>query len=398
MKINQYFLEANSYLKQSKNSERMTAKMHDTIIIGAGISGLACANHLQKHDKDFLIISKDIGGRILTSEDGTANYGAFFVCSDYENVLPFVTIQSRIRLSDFCFHENGDVYTLYEPQLLVYLHQFMKAKKLLYRFREALRTFRKNAETVSQKKAIESDSFLHRLYMKDAVDLVKENSLGRGTDKYLSKALYSTTFSPVHEMNAFSFLQFLLPLITPIFTFHFEKNRMISSFQDKIVIDSAEDVSYKNGQYKVKTNKDTFFAKNLVLATELSWSKRFADVKEMNKPVSTHMLHIRGTPKKIISRKRYQLFCHPSMVQSIADLHDGTYLFYYKDKRPSLENYFSNPKVIAHHFWDPAGRINGHELIESDRGNNLYLIGDYNVAGLEETYVTGLYAANQIIK
>jgi len=50
-----------------------------------------------------------------------------------------------------------------------------------------------------------------------------------------------------------------------------------------------------------------------------------------------------------------------------------------------------------HHYWDPVGTINGHTLIESNRGNNLYLIGDYNVAGLEESYTTGIYAANQII-
>ncbi len=62
----------------------------------------------------------------------------------------------------------------------------------------------------------------------------------------------------------------------------------------------------------------------------------------------------------------------------------------------SLE-YFENPKIIDHHYWDPAGTINGHTLIESNRGNNMYLIGDFNVCGLEESYITGIYAANQII-
>jgi len=28
----------------------------------------------------------------------------------------------------------------------------------------------------------------------------------------------------------------------------------------------------------------------------------------------------------------------------------------------------------------------------------MFLIGDYNIAGLEESYITGLFAANQIIK
>ncbi len=54
--------------------------------------------------------------------------------------------------------------------------------------------------------------------------------------------------------------------------------------------------------------------------------------------------------------------------------------------------------ILAHHFWNPAGTINGHNLIESNRRNNMFLIGDYNVAGLEESYISGIYAANQIIQ
>ena len=376
---------------------RMTDKGFDTVIVGAGISGLACARRLQEHGKDFLLISKDIGGRILTSEDGSANYGAFFVCSDYDNVLPFVTLKSRIKLSDFCFHDGDEVYSLYQPQLIRFLYQFMKIKKILYRFRKNFRIFRKKSETLSQKEAIESDQFLYDLYMKDAVDFVEENSLEPGTGRYLSKALYSTTFSPVDEMNAFSFLQFLLPLITPIFNFVFEKDRMISSFEDRVVICSAEDIGFKNGFYKIKTDKDVVSAKNLVLATEIGWSKRYADVRETNKPVSTNMLHVRGKPKDVIGWKRYQLFCHPSNVQAVADLEDGTYLFYYKREKPCLEDFFIAPEVIASRFWDPAGRINGHVLVESRRGNNMFLVGDYNVVGLEEAFITGVYAANQII-
>ena len=67
----------------------MNTKTVETIIVGAGISGLSCARQLQAQNEDFLLISKNIGGRILTSEDGTVNYGAFFVCSDYYNVLKY---------------------------------------------------------------------------------------------------------------------------------------------------------------------------------------------------------------------------------------------------------------------------------------------------------------------
>jgi glycine/D-amino acid oxidase-like deaminating enzyme len=374
----------------------MTAKTVDTLIIGAGVSGLSCAKLLNDYNNDFLLISQDIGGRIFTSKDGTVNYGAFFVCEDYDHVLQHVTLKSRIKFNDFCFHENNSMYGFFHPKIWCYMGQFMKAFKILYKFRKSFRRFRKNSEIMSQKSAIENDPFLYQLYMQNAADFVNSHHLEPGTKAYYSKALYSTTFSRVHEMNALSFLQYLLPLITPIYTFTFEKETMTEQFQKKIVKGTVTDIKYKNKRYKIKNNKLVFSAKNIVLATQIDWSHRFANVTITNKPVCTKMVHITGVPKTIIQRKKYHFFSYPSNVQAIADLTDGSYLFYYRQNPPPLKHFFHNPQIIAQKSWDPAGTINGHILIDSDRGNNMYLIGDYNVVGLEESYITGIYCANRI--
>jgi hypothetical protein len=376
----------------------MDKKKANTIIIGAGISGLACAIYLQKAARDFLILSQNIGGRILPSDDNKVNYGAFFICSDYKHVLRYVKIKERIKLSEFCFHQNDKTYILYEPKLIRYLYQFMKVKKLLYKFKKHLHTFRKNTEISSQKKVIENDSFLYDLYEENAFNFVHKQKLQKGTEAYLSKALYSTTFSTLKEMNAFSFLQYLLPLITPIYTFTFEKEKIIHPFKDRIVREDVHNIIYKNGVYKINTNENFFYADNIVLATEINWSKKFAGIKKTNKPISTHMLHIKGIPKPSIKKKSYHLFTPPSNVQAIANLKNGTYLVYYKNYKPDVTLFFKEPTIIAHKYWNPAGTINGHTLIESIRENNMYLIGDFNVCGLEESFITGLYAANQILK
>ena len=106
----------------------------------------------------------------------------------------------------------------------------------------------------AKKKLIENDPFLYNLYMQNARDFVKEKKIERGTKKYLSQALYSTTFSEINEMNAFSYLQFLLPLITPIYTFKFEKEKMIKPFKEKIIYGLVKNIIYKDKLYKIKFN------------------------------------------------------------------------------------------------------------------------------------------------
>jgi hypothetical protein len=363
----------------------MSENSYETIIIGAGIAGLACARHLNSYGKNFLIISKDVGGRILASEDGSANYGAFFVCSDYDNVLKFSSVKSRIRLRDFCFHENDYLYSLFELKLAKYLGQFLKINKVLFKFRKQFRNLRKTFISCSQKIAIENDAFLYKLYMQNATDFVKEHKIKSGTDVYLSKALYSTTFSAITEMNAFSFLQFLLPLITPIYTFKFEKEKLIAPFKEKIKIGNVTNLKFANNRYKIESEGKFFYSKNIVLATNISWSKSFACVKKVNKEVNTNMLHVKGKLKNNYKAKKYHLFAPLGNVQAIADLEDGTCLFYYKNDSSSVKEYFDNPEIITSKTWNPAGTINGHNLIECKRGNNMFLIGDY-------------YCANQIAK
>ena len=92
---------------------------------------------------------------------------------------------------------------------------------------------------------------MYKLDEQKIIDYIKENDIQSVTDKYLSKGLYSTTFSNINEMNAFSFLQFLLPLITPIYTFSFEKEKMIEPFQNKIIQNCVNDIKYKNSIYKI---------------------------------------------------------------------------------------------------------------------------------------------------
>ena len=54
-------------------------KKYNTIIIGGGISGLACGRILADKKEDFLLLTKELGGRMRTSKSHLVDYGASYM-------------------------------------------------------------------------------------------------------------------------------------------------------------------------------------------------------------------------------------------------------------------------------------------------------------------------------
>jgi phytoene dehydrogenase-like protein len=78
----------------------------ETIIIGGGISGLACARRLHEAGREFLLITDRLGGRMFADELPMRNFGAAYVTRDYRHVLPFVGVGPRLRRRDAYFRDG----------------------------------------------------------------------------------------------------------------------------------------------------------------------------------------------------------------------------------------------------------------------------------------------------
>lgn len=368
--------------------------MYNTIIIGGGISGLSCAKELSKKSKDFLLITEDIGGRILESKD-EVQYGAYYIMNNYNHVKTYVSLKKIINPFSLRFNSQKAHYSILNLRLLINSYQLIKYIILLKEFKNHYEKFKINCLNYSQKEALHKDKFLLDLYNKNAEDYIKEHKLKSLKKDYISQLIYGTTFTTVDKLNEFSLLQFTLPIITPFYEFHFEKEKLISNFKRNIKVDTVKEVKIIKDGYQVKTTEDIYLTKNLVVATPLNISKKLLNLKAIKKPVNTNMFLVKGKCKL---DGQINLFSSNSDILVIAKQSPELYLFYSKSLSPDFEKYFENYQIVDKKEWKPAFNLEGNTLIECKQGDNLFLIGDYNICGLEDSFITGIYAAREIIK
>lgn len=375
----------------------MKNKVHETIIIGAGISGLACARKLHENGKEFLVISEDIGGRILTSGDEKVNYGCYFIMDDYYHTKHLIKKSRIVHRSKTRFHKGSRNYGLYDKRLLIYLPQWIRLLLLIYKFRKHYAAFKKRCETVSQAQAIKSNPFLYRLYHQTAKEFIQEYRIEKVAEDYLSLISYAFTISPIHETRALTLLHIATIAVVPSYEFTYSQKEMIKELEKNITIDSVVQIAKNKNQYLVKTKKRDFWAKNVVVATPPHISIKLLHLKKANKPTTTHMFHVSGKPRDFLKDFHLNFFSDTKDIFSIYTQIDGSYVVYSKIRQPKFKKYFKAYKVIKHKFWSPALNSIGHVLWECEQDKNLYLIGDHNECCLEDAHVTGLYAANRII-
>lgn len=369
----------------------------ETIIIGAGVAGLGCARQLTKHNRDFLVITEDVGGRITTSVGGCANYGAYFVLNNYSHILPFIKKGERLHPFFVEFHDGRKGY-YHLIKMCAHPIQAVRLMFLLFKFKTKYKRFKIKCETDSQKMVIESDPQLKKLYFQSAVEFIKEHKIAEIADKFLSEGIYMCTFLPLSKVSAFDFMRLSLGLILPAYEFNFLPHEATKGFNDKIITDSVISIE-KNKSYEIKTEKGKLYmARHVVIATPALIAQKLINIEKLKVGSNAYVFHISGLLKEKWRGGQFELFESSSPVIFIRKQTDGSYIFYSKIIDPSLEDYFENYNIIFKKYWEPAFNITGNELLGCEQGDRLYLAGDHNVIGLEDAYITGLLSANKILE
>jgi glycine/D-amino acid oxidase-like deaminating enzyme len=371
---------------------------HRTVIVGAGISGLACARTLFDAGDEFVVISPGMGGRVLQSEDGALPLGAMYVRADYEHVTRFVNRGRRFRSHRTLRHDESGAYSGWDRRLFAHPLQVMRFLVLLRRFQHHYSAFRANSLAMSQADALAADGFLHRLYHQPATATVQENRFLDIARAYVEPGLRGTTFLPLDRLTGFTMLTGSLPAVSPTYEFTMRWDELMAGFAGNIIDGTVDEVVDAGCGYRVRaTDGRIWYADNVVIATHPSDAQKLVAVRPLKEAVSVHMFEIDGRLRADWTRADLHLFARDQPDLAILQRPGRPVLLCSHQRYPDLRRYFTHSTVLEHHCWDPAFNISGDELVECELATNLYLIGDHNICGLEDAFITGVYAANRII-
>ncbi len=374
----------------------MYKKNHNIIILGGGVSGLAAAFTLTRHNKDFLLISENIGGRV-ENKNGI-NYGAYFATHQYKNLQPFLKFKKEIKKTDIEFHRNGKAYKMFSIRFAKVFLQYIKFVWSMIQFRSKYNTFKKRCETTEQKIALEQDLHLKHLYHENASEWINKNGIRKLVDEFASEPLYALTFSTPNEMNAFFFLQWSSEIfLHRVFEFDIDWDLLQKGFEDNIALDTVTEIKQTPTGYEVITKTESYTCTHLISALPFWVSDKLLGSKHKHILINAYMHHIKGTLRTEWKNKSMNLFAPGSQSFAIVEQTDGTFLLYSRHKTIDLEKFFENYTIITEKSWEPAF-ANPNNIFSFDVNNRLTVIGDVNIPGMEDSFISGIYAANKIIK
>jgi hypothetical protein len=340
-----------------------------------------------------------VGGRIQQSPDRILNLGAYYVRSDYTHVNRYVQLGRRLdRLAIQRHDANNKTYSYWDHRLLFHLPQAARFLRLLFNFRSRYNDLKRRTLVMGQAAAIRIDPQLHRLYHQGATDFVAEHRLGELARMYIEPGIHGTTFTGLREITAFTMLLGALPVLVPTYEFTPRLDRLAAGFADKIVTSSVTKISTERDGYHVKTRAHgSLVARRVVIATPTNIAKKLLGLASTKRSIEAHMFHVKGTLRRPYSRADINLFPAADPTLAIARQASGAVLVCSRLRHPDFDRYFATWRVVAHRHWDPAFHIVGNEVLECEQGPGLYLVGDHNIVGLEDAYLTGVYAADRII-
>ncbi|MGI9286937.1 MAG: hypothetical protein ACR2P1_16245 [Pseudomonadales bacterium] len=385
----------------------------DTLIIGGGIAGLACARHLSDANIPFTLVTDTLGGRFERSAQGHY-FGAAMLNNDHVKMKKYAK-KSTIRQPS---HFQAYLWDGEKPRLAMLSASpigFFKGLKAFGPFLKSMKKLREQMPHTCLTELVARDPLLSRLISQSAEDFAKEHGIEIISDKLFGPSAGAIFMVDWREMNAFFFCLGatwigLGSLTGNGLNYHDWSDlvpKLTKGYADQIVIETVESVREINGgeAYQATSGSRTWRAKNLVLALPGSARVAFGQdigIEDTNpaRDIDLHVFHIKGKRRAFYKPGCSLLLGMKVQVPMLFVLpgEDGPVdVLYANTGEPDFSTYYEDYKIIVHKHWSPALQLTKGPFRKLQPKPHVFMIGDHNIGGLEESYLTGLFAANKII-
>lgn len=375
----------------------------ETIIVGGGMAGMFCSMKLKEAGKPSLLITDVLGGRVLYKKEFKMNFGAVFYFENYHNVRQ-VLIQSEPPLiksyKQILLHmSETEYYPAISFRMIKNLFQLIKFKRFMKKFVKHYEIYKKNCETMQVKDVLKQDPFMERLALQTAQELIDELGIGRAAKELVSQFVYGCTGAKVNTLTALDFCNCAQGLVMPIYQFGFDPDAMQKRIGE-VEFDTVAKVGSGDGKYTVTTSKgNVYTCKNLVMATPASITKKLINLPKVRSASQLYAYLVNGSIKAKYSKHDIHCFADIIPLIFVAKRQNGKGEYeVFSNKELDLGKYFDTYSVLWSKHWPDALYTHPAFVLEQDLGNNLYMAGDHNGMGMEPASISGIYAANQIIK
>lgn len=368
--------------------------MHkQVVIIGGGLAGLSCAQQLKQSGVDFALLTPQLGGRVATSANGRVNYGAYVLPDTSKHILRFAKKGRRLHLFKLHFHQKAKEYN-FLLALFKNERELIRLMRLVRRFQKDYFSWQRDCERMSQVEAFTRHPFLLELYRMPAETCIANYRITDIVQTYISEVVYMCTFLPLRALNAFNLMQIAMYIDIPVHEFTLDTAALASSFTRQIINGSVVAVEDGEEVVTIRTkNGTTITADRVVIATPFEVAaKWFAITHDRVAPIVS-LFHISGEKKPDWRVGDLELFDSASPIIFMSQQEDGSYLIYTNGPDPVWADYFVSHTVIAKKIWDPAFYIGGHQIVPQTIGTRILLACDMNVIGMEDAWISGVYAA-----
>ena len=373
-----------------------------TIIVGGGSAGLSCALQLKENNHDFLLLTDVIGGRICYSEQEQVNFGAYFVMRNYHFAKKLVRKKTWINPFSVTFHNSEKEYfNTLSLHSIKRLPQLIKFYRALYIFIQHYGRYKQRCQVMPQREAMAADPYIAEMFHQRAADFIREKGFEKAAFDYVSKFSYACTGVDMENISALDMMNCCMGLGVPIHRFSFDAQDMAERLGYRVHHHTVTAITRQAEGYVLSTaTGEEYTAKNVVLATPASVTKVLLNLDiPLRQTCQLYVYHVAATLREKYTKKQMNVFSFASEIIFTALMDDGTYLIYARDHDVKLlDKVCSQYRLLGQASWEKAMYVYGDAYMEQNLEEGLYIAGDHNGLGLEPTAISGIYAANQILK